>query len=207
MQSPPASADATSVIILSLVFARPGASPRSRRCRTSSGRPRCRARVAGRSSPALVHQAAVVEGDLDPVGGVAWQHLLGAPFPGPFFLLQNHYPRSTGAPSCRLRTLTRRPPSVDSGLHHLTGRDRRQPSNQAHKTISWRGELAAPGSGGGSSPRLHSLQTPPGTHLALGCLSSPLMTSRIIATLVLDGARRYAPTLAGIPPGDTATSA
>ena len=53
MQSPPASADATSVIILSLVFARPGASPRSRRCRTSSGRPRCRARVAGRSSPAL----------------------------------------------------------------------------------------------------------------------------------------------------------
>ena len=46
MQSPPASADATSVIILSLVFARPGASPRSRRCRTSSGRPRCRARVA-----------------------------------------------------------------------------------------------------------------------------------------------------------------
>ena len=51
------------------------------------------------------------------------------------------------------------------------------------------------------SPRLHSLQTPPGTHLALGCLSSPLMTSRIIATLVLDGARRYAPTLAGIPPG------
>ena len=53
MQSPPASADATSVIILSLVFARPGASPRSRRCRTSSGRPRCRARVAGRSNPAL----------------------------------------------------------------------------------------------------------------------------------------------------------
>ena len=53
VQSPPASADATSVIILSLVFARPGASPRSRRCRTSSGRPRCRARVAGRSSPAL----------------------------------------------------------------------------------------------------------------------------------------------------------
>ena len=29
------------------------------------------------------------------------------------FLLQNHYPRSTGAPSCRFRTLTRRPPSVD----------------------------------------------------------------------------------------------
>ena len=37
MQSPPASAEATSVIILSPEFARPGA--RSRRCWTSSGRP------------------------------------------------------------------------------------------------------------------------------------------------------------------------
>ena len=53
MQSPPASAEATSVIISSPVFARPGALPRLRRCRTSSGRPRCRARVAGRISPAL----------------------------------------------------------------------------------------------------------------------------------------------------------
>ena len=53
MQSPPASADATRVIILSPVLARPGALPRSRRCRTSSGRPRRRARVAGRISPAL----------------------------------------------------------------------------------------------------------------------------------------------------------
>ena len=53
MQSPPASADATRVIILSPVFARPGARPRSRWLWTSSGRPRCRARVAGRISPAL----------------------------------------------------------------------------------------------------------------------------------------------------------
>ena len=29
--------------------------------------------------------------------------------------LQSHYPRFTGAPSCRFRTLPRRPPSVDSG--------------------------------------------------------------------------------------------
>ena len=49
----PASADATRVITLSPVFARPGALPRSRRCWTSSGRPRRRARVAGRISPAL----------------------------------------------------------------------------------------------------------------------------------------------------------
>ena len=53
MQSPPASADATRVIILSPVFARPGALPRSRRCWTSSRRPRCWARVNGRISPAL----------------------------------------------------------------------------------------------------------------------------------------------------------
>ena len=29
------------------------------------------------------HQAVIVEGDLDAVGVVAWQHLLGAPFLGP----------------------------------------------------------------------------------------------------------------------------
>ena len=33
---------------------------------------------------------------------------------GSALLFQNHYPRFTGAPSCRFRTLTRRPPSVDS---------------------------------------------------------------------------------------------
>ena len=41
---------------------------------------------------------------------------IGCSFPGVGFLFQNHYHRSTGAPSCRFRTLTRRPPSVDSGL-------------------------------------------------------------------------------------------
>ena len=54
MPSPPASADATRVIILSPLFARPGALPRSRRCWTSWGRPRRRAKVEGRSSPALL---------------------------------------------------------------------------------------------------------------------------------------------------------
>ena len=72
MQSPPASAEVTRVEILSPGLARPGASPRSRCRSTSWGRPRCKARVAGRISPAIGHQAAVVEGDLDPVGVVAW---------------------------------------------------------------------------------------------------------------------------------------
>ena len=53
MQSPPARAEATSVITLSPVLARPGARPRFRCRSTSSGRPRCRASVAGRISPAL----------------------------------------------------------------------------------------------------------------------------------------------------------
>ena len=53
MQSPPASADATSVITLSPVLARPGARPRSRCRSTSSGRPRCRPSVAGRINPAF----------------------------------------------------------------------------------------------------------------------------------------------------------
>ena len=54
MQSPPASADATSVITLSPGWARPGASPRSRCRSTSCGRPRCKASVAGRIRPALL---------------------------------------------------------------------------------------------------------------------------------------------------------
>ena len=32
--------------------------------------------------PGIGHQAVIVEGDTDAVGVVAWQHLLGAPFPG-----------------------------------------------------------------------------------------------------------------------------
>ena len=108
-QTPPASSSCRSC------SPAPGHRPGRGRCRTSSGRPRCRARVAGRSSPALATRRAVVEGDLDPVGVVAWQHLLGAPFPGSAFCYKTIIPRSTGAPSCRFRTLTRRPPSVDSG--------------------------------------------------------------------------------------------
>ena len=54
MQSPPASADATSVSTLSPGWARPGASPRSRCRSTSCGRPRCRPSVARRIRPALL---------------------------------------------------------------------------------------------------------------------------------------------------------
>ena len=53
MQSPPASAEATRVSILSPVFARLGTSPRSTWLPASSRRPRCWARVTRRISPAL----------------------------------------------------------------------------------------------------------------------------------------------------------
>ena len=54
MQSPPASADATSVIILSPVLARPGARPRSKCRSTSWGRPRCKAREGSARHSAVV---------------------------------------------------------------------------------------------------------------------------------------------------------
>ena len=50
-----------------------------------------------KDQPNISHQAVVVEGDLDSVGMVKWQHLLGAPGLGWGLCFQNHYPRSTGA--------------------------------------------------------------------------------------------------------------
>ena len=47
--------------------------------------------------PSIVHQAVVVKGDLDVVGMVAWEHLLGALGLGSVLCLGNHYPRCTGA--------------------------------------------------------------------------------------------------------------
>ena len=48
--------------------------------------------------------------------------------------------------------------------------------------------------------RFSPLPTDTGTYLALACFFLPLMASRISATMVLDGAPRYAPKLAGVPP-------
>ena len=116
MKSPPASAEATRVSSLSPGFARPGASPRSTWLSTTSRRPRCWARVTGRSSPAL----ATRRGSSNAIwmrsgwlrGSIYWVLLVL----GSALLFQNHYPRFTEAPSVHFRTLPRRPPSVDSGL-------------------------------------------------------------------------------------------
>ena len=67
------------------------------------------------------HQAAVVEGDLDPVGVVAWQHLLGAPCSGVGLLLQNHYPRGRGAPFCPLQEAAHTPSFGGLGLSGRSG--------------------------------------------------------------------------------------
>ena len=66
-----------------------------------------------KDQPGIGDQAGVVEGDAAGVVGVVAS--IGCSFSGVGFLFQNHYPRSTGAPSYRFRTPTRRPPSVNSG--------------------------------------------------------------------------------------------
>ena len=50
-----------------------------------------------KDQPGIGYQAVVVEGDLDAVGMVKWQHLLGAPGLGWGLCFQNHHPGSTGA--------------------------------------------------------------------------------------------------------------
>ena len=47
--------------------------------------------------PNIGHQVVVVEGDLDAVGVVEWQHLLGSTGLGLVLCFQNHYSRCTGA--------------------------------------------------------------------------------------------------------------
>ena len=72
MQSPPASADATSVIILSPVLARPGASPKVEVLLYQLGQALVQGQRGGKDQPGIVDQAMVVKDDVDAVGVVAW---------------------------------------------------------------------------------------------------------------------------------------
>ena len=72
MQSPPASAEATRVSILS-----PGVGPPRRAAEVEVtvdelGQAQVPGQGGRKDQPGIGHQAAVVEGDLDPVGVVAW---------------------------------------------------------------------------------------------------------------------------------------
>ena len=72
MQSPPARAEATRVIILS-----PGVRPARRAAEVEVlpeelGQAKAQGEGGGKDQPGIGHQAVVVEGDLDPVGVVTW---------------------------------------------------------------------------------------------------------------------------------------
>ena len=78
---PAASADATRVIILSPVLARPGALPRSRLVVDQFGQAQTPDQGGRQDQPGIGHQAVVVKDDantvgVDAIGVVAWQHLV-----------------------------------------------------------------------------------------------------------------------------------
>ena len=72
MQPPPASAEATSVIILSPVFAAPRGIAQVEALPDEFGQAEMPGQGGGKEQPGIGHQAAVVEGDTDAVGVVAW---------------------------------------------------------------------------------------------------------------------------------------
>ena len=105
MQSPPAGADATRVIILSPVFARPRRIAQVEALLDELGQAKVQGEGDRKEQPSIGHQAVVIAGDLDAVGVLQWEHRLGAPC---FWLVscsRNHYPRSTGALSYPFSTL------------------------------------------------------------------------------------------------------
>ena len=62
---------------------------------------------SGRQEQAGIgHQAVVVKDDANTVGGGCVVASIGCSFSGVGFLLENHYPRFRGAPSCRFMSPT-----------------------------------------------------------------------------------------------------
>ena len=72
MQSPPASAVATSVSTLSPVLARPGARPQVEMPVNQFGQAQMLTQRGWQDQPSIGHQAVVVKGDLDAAGVVIW---------------------------------------------------------------------------------------------------------------------------------------
>ena len=62
------------------------------------GQAKAQGEGGGKDQPGIGHQAVVVEGDLDAVGVVTWEHLSGAPFLGPVFCFKTIIPDSEAHP-------------------------------------------------------------------------------------------------------------
>ena len=105
MQSPPASAEATRVSHLVARVRPPRGIAQVEALPDEFGQAEMPGQGGRKEQPGIGHQTRIVEGDLDTVGIVLWQHLLGDPCFWLVFCLENHYPRCTGALSCLFRTL------------------------------------------------------------------------------------------------------
>ena len=79
-------------------------------------RPRLPRQGGRKEQPGIGHQAAVVEGDLDPVGGGCVAASTGCSFSGAVFLLQTIISDSEEHPLASSRAVPQGRPSVDSGL-------------------------------------------------------------------------------------------
>ena len=95
MQSPPARAGATRVIILFPAFALPGASPRSNRVPLHQFAQSQSAGECERQQQSCIgHQAVIVEGYADALGTLGCYHLKGAPALGLAFVPKTIIPQS-----------------------------------------------------------------------------------------------------------------
>ena len=105
MQSPPARAEATRVIILSPVFAPARRAAEVEVLPEELGQAKVQGEGGGKDQPGIGHQAVVVKEDADTVGFVLWQHLLSAPFLGPVFCFKTIIPDSQEHPLASSRAV------------------------------------------------------------------------------------------------------
>ena len=116
MQSPPAKAEATSVISLSPVLARPGSVAQVEVAVNQFAQPQVAGKGGGQQQPGVGYQTVIVEGNLDAIRGAQVVTSKRCSFSGFGFVNRNHYPRYPGAPFHAFRTPLLPTPSVDSGL-------------------------------------------------------------------------------------------
>ena len=116
IQSPPARAEATSVISLSPVLARPRGAAQVQVLLNQLRQAQTPGQGGGKHQPGIGHQAMVRRRRLGCGRGGYVVASKRCSFSGIGFLFQNHYPRYKGAPSYPLKPSATPIPSVDSGL-------------------------------------------------------------------------------------------